>query len=59
MTFGEKLKSLRQQNGITQDELADKRRADRENATAYIVSRVAIAAVFLLAAVTLLIELFA
>lgn len=24
MTFGEKLKSLRQQNGITQDELADK-----------------------------------
>ena len=38
---------------------AYKHRADRENATAYIVSRVAIAAVFLLAAVTLLIELFA
>ena len=146
MTFGEKIKSLREQNGITQDELAErlyvtrtavskwendkglpsidtlkriaelfgvtldelvsddavknarlaedkearrfrvpakwcalplivsaggficcallskpayKRRASRENTAAYIVSRVAIAAIFLLATVTLLIKLFA
>ena len=123
MTFGEKLKSLRGQNGITQDELvsdddvrsarladeraakrfripalvclaaafalafltayvskwcslpliactggfiacallsrpAYKRRASRENAAAYIVSRIAIAAISLLAATTLLIKLF-
>ena len=38
---------------------AYKRRMQRENAAAYIVSRVAIAAIFLLAAVTLFIELFA
>ena len=37
---------------------AYKRRAARENAAAYIVSRVAIAAVFLLATVTLLIKLW-
>lgn len=38
---------------------AYKRRASRENTAAYIVSRVAIAAIFLLATVTLLIKLFA
>lgn len=38
---------------------AYKRRASRENTVAYIVSRVAIAAIFLLATVTLLIKLFA
>lgn len=37
---------------------AYKRRASRENAAAYIISRIAIAAIFLLAATTLLIKLF-
>ena len=37
---------------------AYKRKAARENAATYVVSRVAIAAVFLIAAVTLFIELF-
>ena len=37
---------------------AYKRRASRENTAAYIISRIAIAAIFLLAATTLLIKLF-
>lgn len=37
---------------------AYKRRASRENAAAYIISRIAIAAIFLLAATTLLLKLF-